>query len=137
MAGVWHFPKNKTDCSLDINRHRFTMRKRATSAFWFVAYASHTLYVYRNACLGRIYASHGMTKLCIRKNRSIFLQKYVIRANAETLAYDFIIYAFWNLSLNCQFNTVFLASIAFGYTQRHALGIPNPIIEHVVQNASD
>ena len=104
MAGAWHFPKNKADCSLDINRHRFTMRQRANSAFWFVAYASHTLFVYRNACLGRIYASHGMTKLCIRKNRSIFLQKYVIGANAETLAYDFIICGRQNLSLNCQFN---------------------------------
>ena len=48
-----------------------------------------------------------MTKLCIRKNRSIFLQKYVIGANAETLAYDLIIYAFQNLSLNCQFNDIF------------------------------
>jgi hypothetical protein len=75
MAGAWHFPKNKTDCSLDINRHRFTMRQRANSAFWFVAYASHTLFVYRNACLGRIYASHGMTKLCIRRNRSLYSSK--------------------------------------------------------------
>ena len=35
------------------------------------------------------------------------LQKYVIGANAETLAYDLIIYAFQNLSLNCQFNDIF------------------------------
>ena len=59
MAGVWHFPKNKTDCSLDVDRHRFTMRKRATSAFWFVAYANHTLHVYRDACLAGITQAMG------------------------------------------------------------------------------
>ena len=53
---------------------------------------------------GGVYASHGMTKLCISKNRSLFLQKYVIKGNAETLAYVFIIYPLLNLSLNCQFN---------------------------------
>ena len=53
---------------------------------------------------GGVYASHGMTKLCISKNRSLFLQKYVIKGNAETLAYDFIICPLRDLSLNCQFN---------------------------------
>ena len=57
-----------------------------------------------------------MTKLCISKNRSLFLQKYVIKGNAETLAYDFIICPLRDLSLNCQFNAAFVHKRGVRYT---------------------